>query len=136
MTNAQKWILTFLTLFVVLSVITWVTYDNEPASNNMGAMMQQGDMQENEGLALANKIGCTNCHGGDLKGGNMAPSLVSAKDYWKRNDLINYLRNPESYGNNERILRYKEQYRSVMPAYENIDVKDLGKIADYILNLK
>jgi len=62
--------------------------------------------------------------------------LVSVKDNWHRNDLINYMRNPSSYGNNERIAKYKEEYRSVMPAYDNIDVKELGKIADYIFNLK
>lgn len=137
MTNAQKWILAFLSLFVILSIITWVTYDDEsniPANYSQNEMMGNNNT-DNEGLALANKIGCANCHGAELKGSGMAPSLVSVKEYWKRDDLINYLRNPSSYGNNERIAEYKEKFKSVMPAYDNIDVKELGKIADYILNL-
>ncbi len=136
MTNAQKWILAFLSIFVILSIITWVTYDDEPnIPENYSQTEAMGNNTSNEGLALANKIGCTNCHGAELRGSGMAPSLVAVKDYWKRDELINYLRNPSSYGNNERIAKYKEEYRSVMPAYDNIDVKELGKITDYIINL-
>ncbi|HPN36788.1 MAG TPA: cytochrome c [Melioribacteraceae bacterium] len=137
MTNAQKWIMTVLLLFVVLSIITWVTYDNEPnTADNYSQTENNNSNVDNEGLVLATKIGCANCHGSDLKGSGLAPSLVEVKKYWNRDELINYLRNPSSFGNNERITEYKEKYRSVMPAYNNIDVKELGKIADYIIKLK
>jgi hypothetical protein len=35
----------------------------------------------------------------------------------------------------ERFQAFKEKYRTIMPSFNNKDVKDLGKIADYILGL-
>jgi len=137
MTNAQKWILIILAVFAVLSVITWVTYDEEPPmqTNNMQVTSEDKPALD-DALVLANRIGCTKCHGIDLKGTLTAPTLVEAKNYWNRTSLINYLRNPSSFGNEQRIMDYKRAYSSFMPGYDNVDVKDLGKIADYILKLE
>jgi len=75
MTNAQKWILVFLSIFVVLSIITWITYDDETniPDNYTQSEANSNNKVNDEGLALANKIGCTNCHGFDLKGSGIAP---------------------------------------------------------------
>jgi len=138
MTNAQKWILTFLGVFTILLIITWTTMDDGSDSGmmqQMGSSMTQSESQD-DNLALFNKVGCVSCHGADLKGTGMAPSLVSAKDFWKRDALINYLRNPSSYSTDSRFVEYKQQYKSIMPSYDNVDVKELGKMADYILQLK
>ncbi|MFH0736441.1 MAG: cytochrome c [bacterium] len=139
MTNAQKWIAAFLGVFILLFAITKLTQKDE--SENSGAPAQttmensNSETEQNEGLALINRAGCINCHGADLKGTQMAPSLVNAKEYWKRESLINYLRNPSSYSSDARFIEYKNKYNSIMPPYQNIDVKDLGKMADYILKL-
>ena len=62
---------------------------------------------------------------------------VDIKKYWSRDQLINYLRNPNSFMSSERFQDYKAKYSNViMPSYTNIDVKDLGKIAEYLLELK
>jgi len=65
----------------------------------------------------------------------MAPSLKGLKEYWSsRDDLINYLRNPNSFMDSDRFKAYEAKYpNGIMPSYDNKDVKDLGKIADYLL---
>lgn len=140
MTNAQKWVAAFLFLFVILFAISRLT--KEDASSDFDFDFYSGEEQtqsasELDGLTLAQRIGCSSCHGVDLKGTWQAPSLVNVKDHWNRTELINYLRNPSSYGNDQRFIDYKTQFPNViMPAYETVDVKELGAIADYILSLE
>ncbi len=82
-------------------------------------------------------LGCTGCHGADLAGTKMAPDLHNVKNEWSRDKLINFLRNPSSYMNSDKLKQLKEKYPNVMmPSFSNIDVKELGKIADYLLKLK
>ena len=138
MTNAQKWIAAFLGVFLFLFILSKLTKkeDNYFEDTEHYQSNNQTSVEDVSGLTLINRAGCAKCHGQDLKGTKLGPGLVSAKEFWKRNDLINYLRNPQSYSDDERIEEYKKQYKSIMPAYNNIDVKDLGKIADYILSLE
>lgn len=137
MTNAQKWVSAFLFLFVILFGVSRITKEDTSSDFDFDFYNNESTTTEPDGLTLAQRIGCSNCHGVDLKGTGQAPSLVNVKDHWNRTELINYLRNPSSYGNDKRFIEYKEQYPNViMPAYEKIDVKELGAIADYILSLE
>lgn len=138
MTNAQKWIAAFLGIFLFLFILSKLTkqeddyYDDADHYNDQTAE----PVKEVDGFTLINRIGCTKCHGEDLNGSKLAPTLYEAKNNWKRDALINYLRNPQAYSGDERFEEYKRQYKSIMPAYNNIDVKDLGIIADYILSMQ
>ena len=78
------------------------------------------------------------CHGNDLKGRqNLGPGLYNAAEHFNRDELINYLRNPSDYSGDPRFDEYANQFKNIMmPSYDNLEVKDLGKIADYILSLK
>lgn len=135
MTNAQKWVAVFLFLFIVLFVIQSLTKKDEAIDEDIEFYGDSAEQEELTGTRLYSNNGCASCHGTDLKGTTSGPSLTFAKEYWKRTELINYLRNPNSYGDKERIMNYKSKFgRVTMPAYENVDVKDLGKIADYILS--
>lgn len=139
MTNAQKWVAAFLGIFLFLFILSKVTKkeDNYFEETENYEEKTEAPAQEVSGLDLANRVGCTNCHGNDLKGTKLAPNLYGAQKYWTTRDaLINYLRNPQSYSRDERFEEYKKQYRTMMPAFNNVDVKDLGKIADYILSLE
>ena len=139
MTNAQKWIAAFLVLFILLFVLARVTKKEDSISENVDyyeTENTQNSEGERSGLTLINTIGCTPCHGADLKGTKLGPSLYSVKDYWRRDAIINYLRNPSSYSGDERFENYKAQFPGiVMPPFSNIDVKELGKIADYLISL-
>ena len=138
MTKPQIWVAAFLFLFIILFMIGRMTKEEAPMKDfsgmNNSAMGEQSN-EELTGEKLVMSFGCVNCHGGNLAGSNMAPSLVGLKKYWSsRDDLINYLRNPNSFMDSDRFKGYRAKYpNGIMPAYGNKDVKDLGKIADYLL---
>ncbi len=138
MTKPQIWVAAVLLLFIVLFMMVQVTKKEEPMKDFSGmgnAMGEQQSTSELTGDKLIQSFGCINCHGADLAGTNMGPSLIGLKQFWNsRDDLINYLRNPNSYMDKERFKAYKEKYpNGIMPAYGNKDVKDLGRIVDYLL---
>jgi len=138
MTKPQIWVAAFLVLFILLFILQRVT--NEPPSETSGPVnspVSQQDMASNKDLSpedLINKLGCKNCHGSELAGTNMAPSLQGVKQYWSKDQLINYLRNPSSYMSSDRFKEYEKKYPNmVMPSFNNIDVRELGKVAEYLL---
>jgi hypothetical protein len=135
MTNAQKWVAAFLGLFLVLFLLGRLTRKEEEPQipQTMGDQPTQVS-GEVDGLTMINQIGCTSCHGDNLQGSKLAPQLVNLKQFWTRDALINYLRNPQSYSRDVRFDDYRSKYKNViMPSYGNIDVKELGKIAEYLL---
>ena len=137
MTKPQIWVAAFLFLFIILFILGRVTKQEEPVKDfsGMNNSMMGEQTSELTGDKLVQAFGCVNCHGADLNGTTMAPSLKGLKAVWSsRDDLLNYLRNPSSYIDSDRFKAYKERYpNGIMPSYGNKDVKDLGKIADYLL---
>ena len=140
MTKPQIWVAAFLLLFIVLFMIGRLTKEEELMKDFSGmnnSPMGQQTSAELTGDKLIQSFGCTNCHGADLAGTNIAPSLKGLKEFWSsRDNLMNYLRNPNSFMDSDRFKEYKTKYpNGIMPSYGNKDVKDLGKIADYLLTL-
>lgn len=137
MTNAQKWVAAFLGLFLILFLLSRVTKNETAESHPMGNMPAMGNetsTEEADAPALLSRLGCTSCHGENLEGTKLAPQLVQISKYWSRDALLNYLRNPSSYNGDARFDAYRQQYKNiVMPSFGNIDVKELGKIADYLM---
>jgi cytochrome c553 len=138
MTKPQIWVAAFLVLFILLFLLQRAT--NEPERGSTGPMnnpASQQDMASNQDMTpadLITKLGCRNCHGQDLQGTRMAPSLAGLKQYWSKDQLTNYLRNPSSYRDSERFKEYEQQYPNmVMPSFNNINVQELGKISEYLL---
>lgn len=143
MTNAQKWVAVFLGVFILLFVLSKVFEKEDiivPHDVEEYAQEEQTETapQKVTGLTLIQQNGCMACHGQDLKGnGNLGPSLYNAKKHWNRDELINYLRNPADYSNDPRFDEYADKYKNIMmPSFDNLDVKDLGTIADYLLSLE
>ena len=138
MTKPQIWVAAFLLLFIVLFLLGRITQKEEPMRDFSGMnnqTMSEQSTTELTGEKLVQSFGCVNCHGTDLAGTNMGPSLKGIKQYWSnRDNLINYLRNPNSFMDKDRFREYKQRFpNGIMPSYGNKDVKDLGKIADYLL---
>jgi len=137
MTKPQIWVAAFLALFVLLFLLERATNknnnENKTAVNN--PVPQTGMASANATAdELINKLGCVNCHGSNLTGTQMGPNLRNISQYWSRDKLINYLRNPSSFMSSARFREYQEQFpNTLMPSFGNIDVKELGKIADYLL---
>ena len=137
MTKPQIWVAAFLALFVLLFLLERATEKNEnenkPVVNNP---VPQTGMTSSNATApeLISRLGCINCHGSNLTGTDKGPNLDNLSQYWSRDKLINYLRNPSSYMSSTRFREYQEQFpNTIMPSFGNIDVKELGKIADYLL---
>jgi len=137
MTKPQIWVAAFLAAFLLLIIVQRLT-KKEEAPRNLSSQMNNGMTEEtNTDLTaeqLIKNFGCINCHGNDLSGTTMAPSLKGVKQYWGKESLLSYLRNPNEYMSTERFKDYKEKYPGqIMPSYGNKNIKDLGKIVDYLL---
>jgi len=139
MTKSQIWVASFLVLFLILFFLGRVSKNVESGDGQATTNpMPQANLSSKDltGEQLVSQLGCVNCHGSDLNGTKMAPSLHNVKDNWSRDKLINYLRNPSSYMSADRFKEYQQQYPGViMPSFGNIEVKELGKIAEYLLKL-
>ncbi|HHE65214.1 MAG TPA: cytochrome c [Bacteroidetes bacterium] len=135
MTKPQIWVASFLVLFILLFIIGRITKEEEifkPISTeNFNDQSSSEDLTAEELIA---NFGCTNCHGVGLNGTKQGPALKDINQKFGRGELIAYLRNPNSFMGSDRFLKYREQFPGVvMPNFGNKDVKDLGKIADYLL---
>ncbi len=139
MTKPQIWVAAFLLLFVILFMLNRLTKEEEAPMKDFSGMndspMGPQTNDEITGEKLVMTFGCVNCHGADLAGTSMGPSLKSIKEFWSsRDNLINYLRNPNSFMDSDRFKSFRVKYpNQIMPGFGNKDVKDLGKIADYLL---
>jgi cytochrome c2 len=137
MTKPQIWVAAFLAAFILLFILQKATKKEEAPrdlSSQMNNPMTEQGTTELSGQQLISNFGCTNCHGNDLAGTNIAPALNNLTQFWGKENLLSYLRNPNDYMNEKRFQEYKEKYRGqIMPSYGNKDIKDLGKIVDYLL---
>lgn len=138
MTKPQIWVAAFLVLFFVLFMLGQLTKKEKPVQEfnlPMNNSNTETSSEELSGSDLFAEFGCVNCHGRDLTGTAMAPSLIGVSQYWNKESLISYLRNPSDFMNDVRFKEYKRKYPSqMMPGYGEKNIKDLGKIADYLLD--
>lgn len=135
MSKSQMWVAGFLLVFLILFGLSQITKDDDIIMENEN--MSSGEPNETNAFTLIRNNGCVSCHGSDLMGSNLGPSLMNIKENWSsREELISYLRNPSSFMDKDRFRAYKEKYPSVvMPPFNYLDIKDLGKIADYLRGL-
>jgi cytochrome c553 len=136
MTKTQIWVAAFLGMFILLFLLARFTRQEDNSSGKVSNPVPQTNMASDEvsTLDLMRQNGCMNCHGTELQGTQMAPPLAGLSQFWNRDKLINYLRNPSSYMDSDRFKAFKEKYPgTIMPPFNNLDVKDLGKIADLLL---
>ncbi|MCW8804583.1 MAG: cytochrome c [Ignavibacteriaceae bacterium] len=138
MTKPQIWVAAFLAAFILLFILQKITKEEEAPrdfSSQMNNPMMEENTEELTAEQLINNFGCSNCHGSDLSGTTLAPALKNLSQYWGKDNLLSYLRNPNNYMNDERFKAYKEKYPTqIMPSYGNKNIKDLGKIVDYLLS--
>jgi hypothetical protein len=138
MTKPQIWVAAFLAAFILLFILQKATKKEEAPTRDLSSQMNNQMMEENTteltAEQLVSNFGCTNCHGGNLQGTQLAPALTNLSSYWGKETLLNYLRNPNDFMNDDRFQEYKQKYPSqIMPSYGNKNIKDLGKIVDYLL---
>ncbi|MEO8399871.1 MAG: cytochrome c [Ignavibacteriaceae bacterium] len=105
MTKSQIWVASFLVLFLLLFFLGRVSKNVESGEQKTTNPLPQTNSSSKELSApeLITQLGCVNCHGPDLSGTKLGPSLQNVKEFWSRDKLINYLRNPNSYMDSERF---------------------------------
>jgi cytochrome c2 len=139
MTKPQIWVSAFLILFILLFILGRITKEEETErdfSNQVTNNTSEEITAELTAEQLVKNFGCTNCHGAGLSGTNLGPSLKNVSQYWSKESLIAYLRNPPDYMGGERFKEYREKYPGqIMPGYGEKNIKDLGKIAEYLFGL-
>ncbi|MCK6604996.1 MAG: cytochrome c [Ignavibacteriaceae bacterium] len=147
MSKSIIWVGIFVAAFAGLLLLQHFTSDEysgggESGYGGMGGgasenTTQAGGGEELSGAQLFANFGCVNCHGAEMQGTKMGPSLAGVAKYYNREKLIAYLRNPEANMSGDRFDQYKKDFPGgLMPSYGNRDPKDLGKIADFILSSK
>lgn len=85
-----------------------------------------------ESLKIYVESGCARCHELDLRGGPNGPDLAGVHERWNRQDLIDYIDNPNLYENDDRLQELSYQYPEPMPSMPINDEK-VEKIADFII---
>jgi len=86
------------------------------------------------GAELYASVGCSTCHGPDLKGGKLAPPITPIHPEWTRAALIEYLADPQTYAaKSPRLSEMKKKYMMPMQPYAMLSAADRGSLADYVL---
>lgn len=79
-------------------------------------------------------LGCADCHGLDREGLRSGPPLLDLSERWQADELLAYLRDPESFvKSNPRLSYLAERYPIAMPAYPNTPEEDLRAVVDLIM---
>lgn len=139
MTNAQKWVSAFLVMFILLLVLSKMTTrtesETEIVESEYGELVADQSSEINvEDLLASNR--CFTCHGMDLDGTGMGPSLANVSDNWKKISLVSYFKNPKAFLSNPRMMVIKEKYNKEMPAQERMSMEELETLAEYLLTRK
>lgn len=138
MTKAQIWIVIFLGLFVILFVVQRAFKTETPSQSPSSQMTMQAEPASTKvtGEKLIGELGCVNCHGNDLGGTAMAPSLHGLASVYTKEQLVAYLQNPASQNGSERYQIMKTKYSGAMPSFNSHDVHELEKVADVLLGIQ
>jgi len=137
MTNAQKWVSAFLVMFILLLVLSKMTDREEDEAEIYETKSAQSVDSQPKELDIDYLLGsnrCYTCHGKDLNGTGMGPSLAKVSENWKTPSLVSYFQNPKAFLNNPRMAVLKEKYNREMPAQEKMTMEELEAVAEYLLN--
>ncbi len=134
MSNAQKWVAVVLVSFLVLLFVGFLTNPEEENYLNNFSENQSQQIEEKSTQQIYLDADCVTCHGANQEGTENGPSLKNLSTKWTKQEIISYLRNPDDFKNDDRILALNSKYPdSFMPNYNNMDIKGLGKLADLLL---
>lgn len=83
---------------------------------------------------LYQQQGCATCHGAEGQGGPLGPKLAGIGAMWKRDALVEYLKDPLGYAaKDERLAKQAKQYSIAMTKFDLLPQSDLESLADYVM---
>ena len=89
------------------------------------------------GTRLFAKHNCVLCHGENGEGKTTGPPLSGLREHYSKQQLLEFLRNPESYArHDDRLRRQLEGYVAMMPGYGYLDSLELEQLADHVLSFE
>ncbi len=142
MTNAQKWVTAVLVIFILLLVVAKMTKREESVTEYADDYVTEkveSDTTPSSGIYVGDLLAnnrCFTCHGNDLNGTGMGPSLANVSDNWKKANLVSYFQNPKAFLNNPRMAALKDKYNKEMPAQERMTQEELEALAEHLLTRK
>jgi mono/diheme cytochrome c family protein len=87
------------------------------------------------GRQVYGEEGCAACHGFDLRGAQMAPSLENLSRHWDAASLEHFLRAPnEVKASSSRLRKLDERYAAKMPGVFNHDSERLRALVTFLLD--
>ena len=86
------------------------------------------------GAAVYSRSGCAACHGPQLSGSALGPTLLQADEHWQRGALAAFVKDPAPAEKaSERLRSLRSSFPSPMRGYPVISKADREALADYIL---
>lgn len=78
--------------------------------------------------------GCAACHGDDLRGSNLAPSLRGLGQSWRQADLAGFFSSQNrAVALESRLGTLSKEYQVVMPPYDYLSAEQRDTLAGWLL---
>lgn len=89
-----------------------------------------------DGAQLFREQNCVQCHGPEGRGTNLGPALFDKKSFWTRQELAQYLTDPQArIQKDERLAKQADLYRLPMTKFVALSREQRLAIADHVLAL-
>ena len=101
-----------------------------------GAVLLAGcsGTSESRGRDIYIGSGCARCHGQNLEGTNLGPSLGQVRAYWTSDRLASYLEDPSKIIEADpRLQGIRKKYTATMPSYGALDQATRLELARYLM---
>lgn len=93
-----------------------------------------GPDEDPQGAAIYAGSNCKLCHGSDLLGTALGPSLADAEENWTVATLAQYFETPaEVIDTNIRLKMVAQEYDTDMPAYDSLLAKHREVLAAWVI---
>ncbi len=105
--------------------------------SSCGQKAAKPEAAENTGKELFSAKNCVMCHGENGEGRSSAPSLHGLRQYYTKEQLVEYFRDPSAYSDKTpRLAERRGMYPRMMPSFRNAEQSELEQLADYVLSLE
>jgi cytochrome c553 len=89
------------------------------------------------GKELFSAKNCVMCHGDNGEGKASAPALRMLKQYYTKDQLIEYLKDPNAYADKTpRLAERRGMFPRMMPSFRSTEPAELEQLAEYVLSLE
>lgn len=89
-----------------------------------------------DGAQLFREQNCVQCHGPEGRGTNLGPALVDKKSFWTREELAQYLTDPQArIQKDARLAKQADLYRLPMTKFVGLSLEQRLALADHVLAL-